>query len=396
MSKKPIDFSRVRAETRLVAAAREFAEFGFVNPPVYHASTILFPTVQALRDRTQPYLYGRRGTPTSRALETAVARLEGGHDTRVCGSGLAAVTTALLAFLKAGDHLLVTDAVYAPTRHFCDTLLKRYGVEVEYYAPRIGAKIEGLLRPNTKVIYAESPGSQTFEVQDIPAIAAVARARGIRVILDNTWSGGYFFDAFRHGCDVSLQAGTKYIGGHSDLMLGTITCAADVWRELADAFGALGQCAGPDDVYLALRGLRTMDVRLRRHQENAIAMAQWLKGRSEVERVVHPALPDHPDHAIWKRDFTGSSGLFTAVLKTTSEAAMSAMLDGLALFGMGYSWGGYESLVVPFDPSAGRKVAPWPSKGLALRFHIGLEHPDDLKADLAAGFERLARGENAS
>jgi cystathionine beta-lyase len=391
MSKKPIDFSRLRAETRLVASAREFTEFGIVNPPVYHASTILFPTVEALRDRTQPYRYGRRGTPTSRALETAVARLEGGHDARVCGSGLAAVTTTLLAYVKAGDHLLVTDAVYGPARHFCDTLLKGYGVEVTYYDPRIGAKIDTLFRPNTRLVYTESPGSQTFEVQDIPAIAAAARQRGIRVAIDNTWSGGYFFDAFRHGCDVSLQAGTKYIGGHSDLMLGTITCTESAWDQLAEAFGTLGQCAGPDDVYLALRGLRTIDVRLARHQENGLVVAEWLKGRPEVERVVHPALPDHPDHAVWKRDFSGASGLFSVILKTTSVPAMSAMLNGLELFGMGHSWGGYESLVVPFDPSAGRTIAPWQSKGLALRFHIGLEHPDDLKADLAAGFERLSR-----
>ena len=391
MSKKPIDFSRLRAETRLVAAAREFTEFGIVNPPVYHASTILFPTVAALHERAQPYRYGRRGTPTSRALETAVARLEGGHDARVCSSGLAAVTTTLLAYVQAGDHLLVTDAVYAPARHFCDTLLKGYGVEVTYYDPRIGAKIDTLFRPNTRLVYTESPGSQTFEVQDIPAIAAAARKRGIRVAIDNTWSGGYFFDAFRHGCDVSLQAGTKYIGGHSDLMLGTITCAESAWAPLAEAFGTLGHCAGPDDIYLALRGLRTIDVRLARHQENAILIAEWLKGRSEVERVVHPALPDHPDHAIWKRDFTGASGLFSVILRTQSVPAMSAMLDGLELFGMGHSWGGYESLVVPFDTAAGRTIAPWQSKGLALRFHIGLEHPDDLKADLAAGFERLAR-----
>ena len=397
MSKKPIDFSRLKAETRLVAAGREFAEFGIVNPPVYHASTILFPTVQALHERTQPYLYGRRGTPTSRALETAVARLEGGHDARVCQSGLAAVTTTLLAFLKAGDHLLITDAVYQPARHFCDTLLKGYGVEITYYDPRLGGRIAELVRPNTRVIYTESPGSQTLEVQDVPAIAEVARKKGIRLILDNTWSGGYFFDAFAHGCDVSLQAGTKYIGGHSDIMLGSVACTETSWPQFKDAFGALGQCAGPDDVYLALRGLRTMDVRLRRHEENALAIAEWLAAREEIEAVIHPARPDHPDHATWKRDFTGSSGLFSAVLKTTSAGAMVAMLDGLELFGMGYSWGGYESLVVPFDGNAARTLPSWPHKGQALRFHIGLENPDDLKSDLAAGFERLRRvGQNTT
>lgn len=391
MTKPPSDPSRLKPQTRLVKGARDYAEFGIVNPPVYHASTILFPNVQSLHEHKQPYVYGRRGTPTSRALETAIAQLEQGHDCRVCPSGLAAVTTTLLSYLKAGDHLLITDTVYSPVRHFCDTLLKGLGVEVTYYDPLVGAKISEQIRANTRMIYLESPGSQTMEIQDVPAIAAAASARGIRVALDNTWSGGYFFNAFHHGCEISIQAATKYIGGHSDLMLGSVTCAKTVWPQFKEGFGTLGQCAGPDDIYLALRGLRTLAVRLQRHQESALTIADWLKGRSEVAEVMHPGLPHDPGHAIWKRDFTGSSGLFSIVLKTASLAGISAMLDHLELFGMGHSWGGYESLILPIDPRPSRTATKWNYSGLTLRLHIGLEHPDDLKADLAAGFERLAK-----
>ncbi|HEY7747483.1 MAG TPA: cystathionine beta-lyase [Aestuariivirgaceae bacterium] len=389
MAKQKTNLNKFKPETRLVVAARDYSEHGIVNPAVYHASTILFPTMQDYLKPNQPYVYGRRGNPTSRALEAAIAQIEEGHDTRVCSSGLSAITTALLAFLKSGDHLLITDAVYGPVRRFCDTILPGLGIEVTYYEPRIGARMSELMRSNTKVVYAESPGSLTMEVQDIPAIAEAAHRRGALLMCDNTWSAGYFFKAFQHGCDISVQSATKYLGGHSDLMLGSVTCSDDTWPQFKEVFGTLGQFAGPDDMYLALRGLRTLDVRLERHMRNALIVADWLRSRSEVEEVFYPALPGSPGHDLWKRDFRGASGLFSAVLRTSSSAAAAAMLDGLELFGMGDSWGGYESLVVPFDPRPLRSATPWPYKGVALRFHIGLENTDDLKADLAEGFKRL-------
>ena len=381
------DADRLKPATRLVSAGREFSEHGIVSPAVYHASTILFPSVQALLERKQTYVYGRRGTPTLRALETAIAKLEGGYDAKICGSGLGAVTTTLLAFLKSGDHLLMTDAVYAPTRHFCDTILKAYGVETTYYDPLIGSAIGNLVRSNTRVVYCESPGSQTMDVQDIPAIASAAHDKDCTVILDNTWSGGYFFNAFAHGCDVSVHAATKYIVGHSDAMMGAVTCNEKTWARLLETHGTLGQHAGPDDVYLALRGLRTIDVRLERHMKNALRIAEWLGNRPEVASVLYPALPEAPGHAIWKRDFTGASGLFSIVLKPFSDSAVAAMLDGLELFGMGFSWGGFESLAVPFKVH--RSAKPSTAAGPCIRFHIGLEDPDDLVADLAGGFVRL-------
>jgi cystathionine beta-lyase len=389
MSKPIPDRSRLKPQTRIATAARQYSEHGIVNPAVYHASTITFPDVATLTARAQPYTYGRKGTPTSRAFETAVAELEGGHDCKAAPSGLAAVSSALLAFLMSGEHLLMVDTCYHPTRHFCDTLLKSLGVETTYYDPLIGKNITNLIRPNTRVIYCESPGSQTMEVQDVPAISEVARKAGITCILDNTWSGGYFFKAFEHGCDVSLQAATKYIVGHSDAMLGTVVCNEATWPRFRDAFETLGIFTGPDDMYLGLRGLRTIDVRLQRHMESALIMAEWLRARPEVEMVLHPGLPNAPGHTLWKRDFTGASGLFSVVLKPATEKAVAAMLDDLQLFSMGYSWGGFESLVVPFKPH--RTATQWTAKGTGLRFHIGLEHVDDLKADLAEGFARLAK-----
>ncbi|HQY73390.1 MAG TPA: cystathionine beta-lyase [Aestuariivirga sp.] len=389
MSKKKSDLTSLKAETRLIVAGREFAEHGIVNPAVYHASTITFPTVKTLLERDQPYTYGRKGTPTSRALETAIAALEGGHDCKVSSSGLAAVTTTLLAFLKAGEHVLIPDTVYHPVRQLCDSILKGLGIETTYYDPLIGRGIAGLIRANTKVVYCESPGSQTMEVQDIPVIADVAHGKNCIVILDNTWAGGFYFDAFAHGCDVSVQAATKYIVGHSDAMLGSTVCNEKTWEQFKQAFEVMGQFAGPDDMYLALRGLRTMSVRLERHMRNATAVAEWLRGRSEVESVMYPALSNDPGHQIWKRDFTGASGLFSVVLKPTSDQSVAAMLDGLSLFGMGFSWGGFESLVVPFKPV--RTATTWTAPGPCLRLHIGLESPDDLIVDLKQGFERLKK-----
>jgi cystathionine beta-lyase len=389
MAKNIPDLNALKPETRLVAAGREFGEHGIVNPAVYHASTILFPTVNSLSKPEQDYTYGRRGTPTSRAIETAIAAIEGGYKCKVSSSGLAAISTTLLAFLKTGDHLLMVDTVYIPARQFCDTVLKRLGIETTYYDPLVGPAISGLIRPNTKIVYCESPGSQTMEVQDVAAITGVAHKNGCLAILDNTWSAGHYFNAFAHGCDVSIQAATKYIGGHSDLMLGSTVCTREVWDQFKDTYETMGQFAGPDDMYLALRGLRTLDVRLERHMRNATKVAEWLRGRSEVETVLYPALSNAPGHGLWKRDFTGASGLFSVVLKPASAAAVSAMLDDLTLFGMGYSWGGFESLVVPFIPV--RSATTWTAPGPALRFHIGLENPDDLIDDLKQGFERLKK-----
>ena len=387
MAKIKPDLSKLSPETRLVAAGREYSEHGFVNPAVYHASTVLFPTAQALHDRKQDYVYARRGTPTSRAVESAVALVEGGHDAKIASSGMAAISSALLAFLKSGEHLLMTDAVYHPARHFCDTLLKGLGIETTYYDPLIGRGIASLIRPNTRVVYCESPGSQTMEVQDIPAMAEQAHKHKCEVIADNTWAAGHYFKVFDHGGDVSVQAATKYLVGHSDAMMGTVTCNAETWPRFKEAYETMGQYAGPDDMFLTLRGIHTLDVRLERHMKNALKVAGWLRGRAEVETVLYPALSNAPGHEIWKRDFTGASGLFSVVLKPYAEKARDAMLDRLALFGMGASWGGFESLAIPFKPH--RTATQWTAPGPCIRFHIGLEDPDDLIADLTDGFAAL-------
>ena len=377
--------------TRLVHAGREPARHhGFVNTPIYRGSTILFPTVEALEANAQDFTYGRLGTPTVRALEEAIAELEGGQRTLLTPSGLSAIATSLLAFLAAGDEVLVSDSVYRPTRRFCDSVLKRLGVKTIYYDPLIGAGIEKLITKKTKVVFTESPGAQTFEVQDIPAIAKAAHAAGAVVILDNTWATPLFFKPFAHGADVSIQAATKYIGGHADIMLGSVTMNERTTLAVAKTHEDLGLCTGPEDVYLGLRGLRSLGVRLDRHQRSALEMARWLAERPEVTRVIHPGLPSDPGHTIWKRDFTGASGLFSIVLKPVAHDRLAAMLDGLSLFGMGYSWGGFESLILPFDPRDYRSATEWHAEGPALRLHIGLEDVDDLKADLDAGFARLA------
>jgi cystathionine beta-lyase len=367
-----------------------FEHHGFVNPPVYRGSTVLFKSLEAIKSRKQPYTYGRRATPTTRALEEAITHLEGGAATILTSSGLGAVSTAILAFAAAGDHILITDSVYQPARAFADRLLKRLGVETTYYDPTIGANVARLFRPNTRLVVVESPGSQTFEVQDIPAIAAVARERNIWVIADNTWATPLFCKPLALGADVSIEAATKYIVGHADAMLGAVTANARAAKYVDNAKEALGTCPGSEETYLGLRGLRTLDVRLERHQRSGLAVAEWLAGRAEVDRVLHPALPGHPGHDIWKRDFTGATGLFTIVLKPVPEKSLAAFLDGLKLFGMGYSWGGFESLVIPFDPTSYRTATKWTGPGPALRFHVGLEAVEDLIADLDAGFRRMA------
>ncbi len=376
--------------TVVVHAGRDpAAHHGFVNTPVYRGSTVLFPTVAALEAYKQPYTYGRRGTPTVKGLEAAIASLEGGAATWLTASGYQAVSVAILAFVEAGDHILMVDTVYQPTRRFCDTMLKKLGVETEYYDPLIGGGIERLVRPNTRLVFTESPGSQTFEVQDIPAIAEVTRRRGLWLLMDNTWASPRYFKPFAHGVDVSIQAATKYIVGHADAMLGAVTASERAQRLVTLAKETLGVCPGSEETYLGARGLRTLDVRLERHWRSGLDVARWLEARPEVSRVLHPALESHPGHALWKRDFLGASGLFGVILKPASNSAVAAMLDGLKLFGMGYSWGGYESLIIPFDASSYRTATRWQPEGPALRIHIGLEDTGDLKADLAAGFDRL-------
>jgi cysteine-S-conjugate beta-lyase len=381
-----------KQDTRLAHAGRDPARFdGFVNTPIYRGSTVLYPTLQCLEANDQDYSYGRLGTPTVDALQTALAELEGGHATLLTPSGLSAISATLLSFVSSGDNILVSDSVYRPTRRFCENVLKRLGVATIYYDPLIGGGIAGLLTDKTKLVFTESPGSQTFEVQDIPAIAEAAHKRGAVVIMDNTWATPLYFKPFSHGVDVSIHAATKYIVGHADAMLGAITTNKATRAAVARTHDELGLCPGPEDVYLGLRGLRSLSVRLARHQASGLEMAEWLAGRPEVTQVIHPARPGDPGHALWQRDFTGASGLFSIVLKPCSQAGLAAMLDGLTLFGMGYSWGGYESLILPFDPRSYRSATTWQVEGPALRLHIGLEDVEDLKADLDAGFARLTK-----
>ena len=391
----------MREETTVVhSGLHPERNHGAVNPPVFHASTILSETVAEFRRRRQNWIldqpgtyYGRFGTPTIEALEEAIATLEGGHRTVVYPSGLAACAGALLAFLSAGDHLLMCDTVYGPTRIFANGFLKRFGVSTTFFDPLAGRSIETLLRPETRAIYVESPGSLTFEVQDIPAIAEAAHRRSITVIADNTWGTPLYFKPFAHGVDVSVQAATKYIVGHSDAMLGAITSTKEAWPRLRRSTHDLGQTAGPDDVYLGQRGLRTLAVRLKQHWQAGVALAEWIARQPEVERVLHPALPGDPGHALWKRDFTGACGLFGVVLKEgITERALGAMIDGLEHYGIGSSWGGFESLIVPFDPRETRTATQWPHRGPCFRIHAGLENVEDLIADLEEGFKRLRAG----
>ena len=385
-------------DTKLISAGRDpERHFGVVNTPVYHVSTVTFPTLDAhdaayaaRRRDEQVVTYGLAGTPTSFGLENAVAELEGGYRALVYPSGLAAITAALLACIKAGDHILVTDSVYLPTRHLCDGLLRRLGVETTYYDPLIGGGIASLLRPNTTVVFTESPGSYTFEVQDIPAIAAAAHAAGALVLMDNTWASPLFCKPFDLGVDLSIQAGTKYLAGHSDLLIGTVSATKAVWPRLRDTTRQIGQGAGPDDMYLTLRGMRTLRLRLERQQATALTLAHWLQGRPEVVRVLHPALPEDPGHALWQRDFLGASGLFGVELHPAPRAALAAMLDHMRLFAMGYSWGGFESLMVLARLEEARSVTMWEADRPLLRISAGLEDPKDLIADLADGLARFS------
>ncbi|TGQ52047.1 cystathionine beta-lyase [Mesorhizobium sp. M1C.F.Ca.ET.193.01.1.1] len=382
--------SEIGINTRLAHSGNNPRDyFGFVNPPVVHASTVLYPDAASMASRGQKYTYGTRGTPTTDALTLAVDALEGSAGTIAVPSGLAAVTIPLVTFVSAGDHLLIVDSVYHPTRNFADTMLKRLGVEIEYYDPRIGAGIAALIKPNTKVVFTESPGSNTYEVQDIPAIVKAAHAAGAIVMMDNTWATPLYFKPLDHGVDISIHAATKYPAGHSDVLLGTVSANEAHWKRLYEGFCTLGCCSGPDDVYQVLRGLRTMGIRLEHHQKSALEIARWLEGQPGVAQVLHPALPSHPDHALWKRDFCGSSGIFSIVLKGGGQREQHAFLDALTIFGLGYSWGGYESLAVPVF-LGDRTIAKGDYAGPLIRLQIGLEDVADLKADIMRGLAAAA------
>ncbi|MEQ1518002.1 MAG: cystathionine beta-lyase [Usitatibacteraceae bacterium] len=367
-----------------------------VNVPVHRASTVLFDSLAELRatqaaweaDEEVP-TYGVFNMPQELALANAVAELEGGYRAVTFPSGLAAVAGALLACVKSGDHVLMTDSAYGPGRHFAEGFLARFGVTVEFYDPLIGVGIESMIRPNTTVVYTESPGSHTFEIQDIPAIAKVAHAHGAKVILDNAWATGYFFNAFAHGVDLVVQPATKYYAAHSDVLIGLVIATKETWPQLRDSTISLGQRSSPDDCFLALRGMRTLGVRMRQHEASTLPIVKWLASRPEVARVLYPALPSDPGYALWKRDFSGASGLFSLELNPCSRTQFAAMLDHYEHFGIGYSWGGFESLVAPANIHNARSVQPW-SGGQLVRYHIGLEDADDLIRDLEAGFARMA------
>jgi cysteine-S-conjugate beta-lyase len=384
-----------KPSTRAVHLGRNPRKFlGAVNTPVFRATTMLFSTVtdleSAARGDYDGIGYVLHGLPTVTDLQNAVAEIEGAHGALAVPSGLTATTLPLLALTEPGDHVLVTDAVYGPTRRFCTNHLTRLGVEVSYYDPHLDAAIEREFRPNTRIVFTESPGSLTFSVQDLPAIAEVAHKRGALVITDNSWATPFGFRSFDHGVDVSVHAATKYIGGHSDVLLGLILGNEETFPALHRIWTDMGVTASSDDCFLGLRGLRTLPLRLARHAASAVEVAQWLRGRPEVREVIYPALPGSRGHDLWKRDFTGASGLFAVVLQPVAKSRVDAMLNGMRLFGMGWSWGGFESLVIPTYPELTQTATRWNAGGPCLRLAIGLEDPADLIADLADGLARLA------
>jgi cystathionine beta-lyase len=397
------DERRLKPGTLLTHLGRDRdAGFGFVNPPLVRGSTVLHDDVADMRERVRrrnagedceagtPAAYGLYGTPTHLAFYRALTALEGGHRSWALPSGLTACTMAILAYVQHGDHVLVPDSVYGPTRRFARETLPRYGVEASFYDPRVGKRpaAEALFRPNTRLLFLESPGSLTFEMQDVPLLAAVARERGAISVIDNTWATPLYFRPLEHGVDVSVHAATKYIGGHSDLIIGTVTCNESAWPRMRETIYHYGLMTSPDDCWLALRGLRSMGARLAQHRATAEKLIAWLKRQPEVERILYPADPDDPGYALWKRDMSGASGLFGVVLKPgVGEARFAAFIDGMTLFGRGYSWGGFESLLIPVFPD--RTATRYLYEGRLFRIQAGLEDPADLIADLDAGFARL-------
>lgn len=366
-------------------------QFGFVNTPIYRGSTVLFKSLADIEAQQQRYLYGRAGNPTTEGVEAVVSKLEGAFRTRLVPSGLAAITIALLSCVKAGDEILVSDSAYEPGRIFSDGFLARMGVTTRYYDPRTGAGLAGLMGPNTRAVLAESPGSLTFEVQDIPALAKAAHAGGARLIVDNSWASPLYHQPLALGADIVVHAGTKMFVGHSDAFAGTISTVEDAWADVERTRAQLGFFTSGDDAFLVARGLRTLAIRMKEHKERALEIAGWLEGLDEVVQVLHPGLPSHPDHQLWKRDFTGSGSLFSVLLTPAPRASVAAFVDGLELFTMGYSWGGYESLCIPVKLGKNRTARPWTAEGNLFRLHIGLEGVDDLKADLKAAIDRYAR-----
>jgi cystathionine beta-lyase len=384
--------SKKSFETLLTHAGSKPDEYhGAVNVPPHRMSTIVFRTYAEFEKVPNvPYSYGRAGTPSTAAFEEGIAAIEGAYRSVATCSGLSAIVTALIAFAEAGDHILMTDNCYGPSRKSCEEILRRFGVDVEYYPPMIGAEIEKLFRPNTKMVFMEAPGSLTFEVQDIGAITAAAKKAGIKTAIDNSWATPLFFQPLDFGIDISVMSATKYVSGHSDVMLGVVSTNEAAWPQVKRAALMLGLCGGSEELYLGLRGLRTLNVRLQQHQKNALDIAEWLANRKEVKSVRHPALPSCPGHENWKKYYKGSSGTFGIILHETNREKIAAMLDGMQIFNLGFSWGGFESLLFPEQPKPIRTAETWTEEGFSLRLHIGLEDVEDIRADLDAGLTRLA------